>query len=352
MAPGEPVPTAIVGLGRSGWKKHAQAMLRLPELFRVVSVADLDADRRREAELQFGCRSFPSLNELLAEDPAELIVIATPSHLHAAQAIAALSAGKMVVCEKPMALDLGEVDAMTDVAERTGNLLTVFNNYRFECDFLVVREIMAGGRLGKPLSIKLSEHRFVRRHDWQAVSRLGGGALRNTCWHLIDQALVLIGAHEPPAQIVAHLGRALSPGDGEDYVKVVLRYDGLPIVDIEVSDVSPFPQFAWTVTGSRGCLAGDHRELSWRYVRESELRPLAVSEGPAPGREYRFDRPRLHEEVWRAPASRPSPAVAYYRRLYQTIRHGAALAVTPRSCRLVMAVIEGCLRTMAVRTGG
>lgn len=346
----EPIKSAIVGLGRSGWQNHVRAMTMLPELFQVTSVADFDVNWRSQAEQTLGCRAFPDLESLLAHDEsAELVVIATPTAAHRSHVLTALAAGKMVVCEKPIAPTLDDADEIILAAQTAGTLLTVFCNYRFECDFLTISQVLASGVLGDLLTLRITAGRCGRRHDWQTVSRLGGGILRNTGWHLIDQALRLAQVDQQQVQTLSQVARVLSPGDGEDYAKVVIKGDGLPLIDIEVSDVSPFPQDVWQITGTSGSLTGSHQELRWAYVRE--LAPLAVAEGAAPGREYRFDQIPLLEESWAAPAPRPPAALSYYRSLHRTIRHAAPLAVTLDSVRQVMEVIDSCLFAPAASLG-
>src|SRR6266487_278874 len=161
----EPIKSAIVGLGRSGWKNHVQAMTALPELFRITSVADLDPSRREQAEQALGCQSFPDLDSLLAADgSAELMVVAIPNAGHHSHVLRALAAGKVVVCEKPIASSPDEADDMILAARAASRLLTVFCNYRFECDFLAVREVLSSGVLGDLLTLRITASRCGRRH--------------------------------------------------------------------------------------------------------------------------------------------------------------------------------------------
>lgn len=340
----DPIAVGVAGLGRSGWNNHVHAFRALPELYRLVAVADPDADRREQAQRVAECRGYAHFEDLLGDPAVELVVVATPTHLHVAHAVAALEAGHDVVCEKPMAADLAEADAMAAAAGRTGRLLTVFKNRRFEPEFLKVCEVVESGVLGRLLTVKLRAHRFARRADWQTVSGLGGGALRNTGSHLIDLGLILAGDGAVQPRVVAGLARALGPGDAEDHLKVVLQLPAAPIVDVEVSEACAAPEPAWTLMGTRGTLTGSHDALTWRFVREDELAPLAVDHGPAPGREYRAERIAPHERSWRRRADAPRSAIPFYRNLQATLRAGAPLAVTPDSARRVMWIVDECFR--------
>ena len=98
----------------------------MPEHYRIVAVADLIDARRAEAQQDFGCRAYAGYGELLADPEVELVIVAPPSYLHAVYTIAALQAGKAVVCEKPMAENLADADGMLAAARRTGSLFTMF----------------------------------------------------------------------------------------------------------------------------------------------------------------------------------------------------------------------------------
>src|SRR5688572_7262765 len=102
------VNVAIAGLGRSGWDIHAKTLEKLKSSFRVVAVTDTRPERCREAVQRLGCRAHPSESALFADPDVELVVVATPSHVHATQAMEALQRGKHVVCEKPMALSAAD----------------------------------------------------------------------------------------------------------------------------------------------------------------------------------------------------------------------------------------------------
>ena len=91
-----------------------------------MAVSDPIEERRREAAEKFGCKAYSEYDLLINDEEVELVIIATPSYLHASHAVKALESGKNVVCEKPMATSLAEADAMIEAAEKTGNLLTVF----------------------------------------------------------------------------------------------------------------------------------------------------------------------------------------------------------------------------------
>jgi predicted dehydrogenase len=342
----------IIGLGRSGWSIHAQGLKHLPDQYEIVAVADLIEARRREAEQELDCRAYASYADLLADPEVELVVVAPPSYLHAVYSIAALQAGKAVVCEKPMAANLSDADAMLAAARRTGSLLTMFQNRRREASYLKVREVIASGVLGRVFEIKMTVHSFARRWDWQTLRGFAGGQLRNNGVHYLDQALLLMdlasGAMVEP-EVFYHATNALALGDAEDSFKVVLCAPAAPLVDLEIIGACAYAQEPWLVMGTQGTLAGNYDSLRWKYYLPDEATPRCLSTEPTPDRSYNRDDLRLHEETWQAaPPDEQTPAtfigmtLAYYRDLYHTLREGAPLAVTPESVRRVMRVVEMC----------
>jgi scyllo-inositol 2-dehydrogenase (NADP+) len=99
----------------------------------------------------------------------DVIVVATPSHVHATQVLEALRQGKHVVCEKPLALSVADADRMIDAAREAGRVLTVFHNMRYWPDVAKVRQVVESGKLGRIVQIRLTMQRFARRWDWQTL---------------------------------------------------------------------------------------------------------------------------------------------------------------------------------------
>jgi len=340
-----PIRVGIAGLGRSGWSIHALALGALEERYRVAAAMDAKPERREEASARFGCRTYPDFDSLLGDPEVELLVVATPSHLHAEHSIRALEAGKDVLCEKPMACCLADADRMIETARRTGRTLAVFQNRRYAPDFQKVLEVIRSGRLGRIVMIRMAGHSFGRRWDWQTLRKLGGGTLYNTCPHFVDQALEFLGGAEP--EVFCHLDRALSSGDAEDHCKIVLRAPGRPVVEVEVTSACAYAQDLWLVMGTRGGLTGSMTALRWKYVETEKLPPRPVDLEPTPDRSYCGEALPWHEESWQAPPD-PAPCaggtavIRYYEDLYETLRRGAPLAVTLESVRQQMKVLEEC----------
>lgn len=336
------IRVGIAGLGRSGWNIHSNLISLLPDLYEIVAVCDSDKKRREEAERKFNCKSYTNYEDLIKDKNAELIIVATPSSLHAEHTIKALKEGKNVVCEKPMATNLKDADKMIEIAKKTGKLLTIFQNRRYAPDFQKVKEIIDSGILGRIVLVKMLWHSFGRRWDWQTLKKYGGGTLNNNGPHIIDQALQIFGDKEEP-EIFCHMEKTLTLGDTEDHVKIILKGKKSPMIDIEITSCSCYPQENWLVMGTSGGLKGNTNQLTWKYFDPKDLPERKVDEKPTPDRSYNIEEiPWKKEEKWELKEEDQNFSINFYKDLYETIINNKPLKITPESVRRVMWVIEEC----------
>ncbi|MEK6647651.1 MAG: Gfo/Idh/MocA family oxidoreductase [Candidatus Firestonebacteria bacterium] len=336
------IKAGIVGLGRSGWDIHIHLLEQLKDKYQIVAVCDANQSRREEAEKKFNCKSYVDLISLLKDKEVELVIIATPSHLHSQNAIESLKAGKNVVCEKPMATTLKDADLMIETAKKENKILTVFHNRRYAPDFLKVREVINSGKLGRIVLIKMSWNGFARRWDWQTLKKFGGGTLNNTGPHAIDQALHLFGSKEEP-EIFCHLEKTLTLGNAEDHIKIIFKGKKSPMLDLEISSACAYPQDLWLVMGTQGGLRGGSNELYWKYFNPAKLSPRKVETTPTPDRGYNSEQIVWEkEESWKLSEDRTPGQLGFYIDLHNIIVNNALPFVTSESARRVMCVIEKC----------
>lgn len=179
---------AIIGLGGMGtWHLDKLSTLEEPE---VAGIWDIKEDRRDFARSR-GVHVYCGLEDLLADEMVDMVLIATPNDWHKPLAIAAMEAGKHAICEKPITLSSADLQEMIDVSERTGRFLCVHQNRRWDEDFLTVKAILQEGRLGPIFRI---ESRVHGAHgipgDWRQEPEKGGGMILDWGVHLLDQALL------------------------------------------------------------------------------------------------------------------------------------------------------------------
>ena len=336
----QPIRVGIAGLGRSGWNMHADALSKLPNHYQISAVMDLDEARRAEAEKRFGCSSTDTFESLLDND-TDLIVVASPSHFHAEHTLAALAVGKHVMVEKPMAQNVAEADEMIAAAKRAERVLTVNQNYRFKPAFRKVNEIIASGKLGEILQIRISVHQFGRRWDWQTLRKYNGGILTNHGAHVIDWMLQHFEDDDP--EVFAFMtGTPLYAGDADSHAKIIIQPSDGPLMDVELTHSAAYAQDYWTVMGTQGSLAGTQSELRWKYFDPASVQPLVLDEAPTPDRSYNREALPFIEETMSFPHLQNEDMVLMYRNLTSTFREGGAPEVTPESVRRQMVLFERC----------
>jgi predicted dehydrogenase len=171
-----------------------------------------------------GVEVMASAEALAARDDLDLVVIATPNDSHAPLAHAAIAAGKHVVVDKPMALDLAEARGMADAARAAGRMLAVFHNRRWDGDFLTARRVLAEGTLGRVVAWEGHFNRL--RPDglarWRGVAGPGAGLLADLGPHLVDQALTVFGR---PDWVWADLADPRGAGGPDEAFLVRLGFD-------------------------------------------------------------------------------------------------------------------------------
>ena len=337
----DPVRVGIAGLGRSGWGIHANALAQLTDHFQVVAVCDPDLSRQAEARERFACRTHDKLDELIADPVIELVIVATPSHLDVADVSAALRADKHVMVEKPMAADLAGVDEMITVAQETGQLLTVNQNYRYHPDFMKIKEIVDSGVLGRIIQLRMTGNSFRRRWDWQTLKKYGGGDLNNKGAHPVDWAILFF--EDPDPVVFCHMETTpLSAGDAESHVKIIIKPNDGPLIDIELANSCAYPQDDWLLMGTQGSLSSDRRTIRWKYFDPNLAPDLVLDENPTPDRSYNSEQLPWEEQTYQPNFDFGRSMAPLYKDLFASIRDGAPLTITAESVRRQIAILERC----------
>jgi scyllo-inositol 2-dehydrogenase (NADP+) len=345
-----PIRVGVVGLGRSGYSIHLKALARFPEWFQTVAVSDGEPERLRTTAEEFGCRAYATPEELFADPSVDLVVIATTNRTHAELGIAALKAGKHLVAEKPLALTTAEVDEMMAAAKANDRILAPFYNLRFDDSFNLVRDILATGKLGRILQIRMAGHSYTRRWDWQTLRSYGGGQMYNLGSHLIDLAMALLetcGGDTDDLEIFSDLRHAISSGDAEDHVRLTLRarsQTDAPLVDVELTSACAFPQDRYLIMGTLGGLRGTTEHIDWKWLEPSELTTRELQEAPTADRSYNREELPWHQESRDCDSHPKLSHDRFYDNLYRGIRNGEALVITPESIRRRLAVVERVLQ--------
>ncbi len=181
----------------------------------VVAVSDVAPGRAESVATQFGIpHAYTNYEDLLARDDIDAVTVLTPNYLHAPITIAALRAGKHVLCEKPMALTVADAEAMVNTARETGKKLMIAFNNRFRADAQSLKRFIDDGALGQ---VYFARTGWLRRSgipglgSWFTNKELsGGGVLLDLGPHMLDIALWMMG-YPKPTRVTASLYSMFGP---------------------------------------------------------------------------------------------------------------------------------------------
>jgi scyllo-inositol 2-dehydrogenase (NADP+) len=243
------VNVGIVGYGYAGRSFHAY-LISLVEGLKVTAVATRDEGRRRQAEQEYGVKTYATMDELLEDKDVQLVVIATPHDTHAAMAIQAMNAGKHCVVDKVMCLNAAEAEAMIAASQKNNVLLSVFHNRRWDWDFLTVQQVLRSGLMGEPFLFESSVGRYGAPRRWRAEKKHMGGILHDWGAHLIDQALQLV-----PSQVTTvfcDISNRHWDTDIGTHAKLLLKFANGVLFQIEMSYLSRAEKPRWMILGERG----------------------------------------------------------------------------------------------------
>ncbi len=183
---------AVIGYGGMGAGFHCKNILT-SDVCELAGIYDIDP-AKSELAASRGVKAYESLEALLADPSVDMVTIATPNDVHEELAVAALRAGKHVICEKPVTLSLESLERIIAVANEEGKLFSVHQNRRFDVDALAIKKIVDSGELGYAINLESRIHgsRGIPS-DWRGLKQYGGGMLYDWGVHLIDQACMILG---------------------------------------------------------------------------------------------------------------------------------------------------------------
>jgi predicted dehydrogenase len=236
------VKIGLFGYGFGGKYFHAPLIAAAPGA-ELAGVVTRSAQRRTEVAAEHpGTPTYDTLADLAAAG-AQAVAISTPADTHIPLVLEAIELGLAVVCDKPFALNAESARTAVQAAESAGVLLTVYQNRRWDADFLTVRRLLDSGELG---AIARFESRFERFDPAGSVPASGGGLLRDFGSHLFDQALHLFG---PAVSVYAELNTDVAL---EDRFFASLRHRNGVTSHLGGNWVEGAPGPRYRVTGSAG----------------------------------------------------------------------------------------------------
>jgi predicted dehydrogenase len=326
----------LIGYGYAGRTFHAPLIRATPGLD-LVAVASRDAEK---VHGDLPDVTVMSPDALFTAPDVDVVVIATPNHTHAPLSVSALRAGKHVVVDKPFAVTLDEARAIVKVAEDERRMMTVFQNRRWDSDFLGVRSAIASRAVGEVAHFEshIDRYRPEVRARWREEPGPGAGLWYDLGPHLVDQALLIFGL---PSKVLGVLRMQRAGARTDDWAHAILDYERVRVVlHASLLSAARLPRFI--VHGPAG---------SWiKYGVDVQEQQLMA--GLRPGEERWGEDGDLALLFDSSGAARPMTAPpGDYRRFYVQFRDALTGAapnpVSPAQAIAVMAIIETATESSA-----
>jgi scyllo-inositol 2-dehydrogenase (NADP+) len=325
----------ILGFGLAGRFFHAPLLAAAGIPIRAVVSRQHDV----VSSVVPDARVLAADGELFASDDIELVVIATPNHLHVDQARAALRAGKHVVVDKPLALHAAQADELIQLAATQRRMLAVFQNRRWDSDFLTIRKLIDTGRIGALNSFHARWDRFrpAVADRWREHDIEGNGVLYDLGAHLIDQALCLFGT---PDWLQADVFRQRHGAVASDGFEILLVKDRSRIT-LGVSTLAADGGPRYRVHGARGSFIKNGLD-----VQEPQLRSGMPASDASFGIEAEANWGLFTDGASgqrQVIVSEPGRWTEFYAQVRACIERGGPPPVSARDGREVIRVIEATL---------
>lgn len=332
---------AIVGYGGMG-RWHNQGICKT-ERVRFVGTYDINPERMELAQKEGIPTAYASYEAMLADKEVDIVVVATPNNFHLPLVCQALEAGKLVICEKPVAMTSDELQQMMDTAQRTGSILTVHQNRRADADFCAMREAVEKGLLGNVFEIesRVTGSRGIPE-GWRQYQVAGGGMMLDWGVHLIDQIMYMY----PQAKVTSVYCDMyhVAYDECDDGFKMIMHMDNGVTSTIEVGTSHYVQAPRWYVCGDRGSMVIPDWSCNGQIVRAAqhevtfEEEIIYTKAGPT-----KTMAPRAKdtiEEIALDPDRYVSDYDIFYRNIADVLDGTAPLRVKPEEAMRVMKVME------------
>ncbi|MCU1549681.1 MAG: putative oxidoreductase [Glaciihabitans sp.] len=338
MAASSPIRTGIIGFGLAGQIFH-EPFLSTNPAFRIDVVATADPARQAIARAKYVVVDTPA--ELLSRaGDLDLVVLASPAHVHLEQGLAALEAGAAVVVDKPFAPSVAQATQLIETAERVGRPLIVFQNRRWDGDFLTLRKLIDSGRLGRIHRFESTFERYSSqlRDRWQDTTPIeqGAGITFDLGSHLVDQALQLFG---PATLRRAELRILRDGGASDDDAFLSLEHDSGIISHLTVSRLAAQAGPRFRLLGTESAytvyeLDGQEAAL------KAGARPDDPGFGQTPASAFGLLGGGSRGSALETVPTEAGNYAAFYAGVASTVRDGAPPPVDPRSALEALRILE------------
>ncbi len=237
--------------------EHNQA-IKAVENLRLAAVCDTNPERIKAAlEISPDAKSFTDANEMLTSGEIDLVIVSTPPNSHYQWAKAALEKGIHVVLEKPMALNTVQCDELLALAKEKNLLLVVYQNRRFDADFVTMQDLINSGAIGELFNYECFVGGYSKPCSyWHSDAEVSGGAIFDWGSHFIDQVLALIPEAVQHVSGINH-NRVWDHVTNADHAQVTITFTGGKQALFVNSDLAAARKPKFYALGTKGAIVGD-----------------------------------------------------------------------------------------------
>lgn len=264
---------AVIGHGFMG-HEH-EKMLSNFKGIKLMGFSDKDPEQLND--VLPGLKRYSSNEELFQDPEVDTVIIAANNNQHHDLVCQAARAGKNIICEKPVAMNLEELDDMVKVVKECGVKFTVHHQRRFDPDFRTIKNVYDTKTLGEVYTVKNSLYGFNgNMHDWHVYVKEGGGMLYDWGVHLIDQVCWMMGDAKIKS-IYADVRNVIN-FEVDDYFKIIMRFDNNIVSEVELGTYfltdkmnDKWFERHWIISGNKGTAYVDGFSPEGKIVRTTHL---------------------------------------------------------------------------------
>jgi predicted dehydrogenase len=340
-----PINTALCSFGMSGLVFHSPFLSINPH-FNFYAV--LERTKNIASEKYPNVITYRTLEELLADDLVELVIVNTPNYTHYEFAKRSLEAGKHVIVEKPFTIDVAQANELIEIAAKENKILSVYQNRRYDSDYKTIKKVLDENLLGELVEVEMHFDRFreelsPKKH--KETPGPGAGVLYDLGAHLIDQALQLFGN---PEKIFADIRIVRPLSKVDDYFELLLYYPKLR-VRLKASYVVREALPGYILHGLKGSFIKPKTD-----VQETMLKEGAIPGQEDWGTEPETEKGLLHTEingkvVREFIQSEQGNYNEYYNAIYESIRNNKPLPVTAEEGTDVIKIIVAAFESSRIQ---
>jgi len=335
------INTALCSFGMSGWVFHAPFLAINP---RFHLYAAWERSKNLAQEKYPNIKTYRRLEDMLADDAVELVVVNTPNYTHYEYAKKALEAGKHVVVEKPFTITVIEGNELIEIAKKQKKQLSVYQNRRYDSDYKTIKKILSQNILGDLIEVEMHFDRYKEQLSpklHKEVPGPGTGSLYDLGSHLIDQALQLFGM---PQMLFADIKAMRPVSKVDDYFELLFYYETKRI-RIKSSYIVREALPGYIFHGLKGSFIKPKTNIQEEMLQEGKI-PNSINWGAEPESE----RGLLHaekngKEVREYIESEKGNYNEYYDGIYEAIRNNKPLPVTAEDGVKVIKIIEAAYKS-------